>query len=129
MLTVFIHNIDPMIYNDYKMIKFLCVILIICGVASSVTCLCDEKLPELRFLSNVDKLLNQSFVKIVDGVRLRKKSNILETQGNSTSACNEIPRNFIVEIDKKLGNVLNTHVLEFDLAKMLSTGKNKNNAF
>lgn len=106
------------------MMKIVCFPLIIAVVVQHINCSCDPNLPEQRFLNNVDKLLNQSFVRIGNGVRLRKNSNILDNRGNQTSACKEISRTFIQEIDKRFQHVFNTHVLELDLANIFSIGKN-----
>lgn len=105
------------------MFRLTILFLIVNVSLSTVKCFCDKNLPEVRLLRNVEKLLNRDSLQILNGINLRRKTNVTVNLRNSTSICNEVSRNFIEEVDNKLTQVLKTHVLEFDLASLLSNGK------
>jgi hypothetical protein len=85
---------------------------------------CDYDYSEKVLLKNIDKLLNQTKVKIVQGVVLRKKSEDFHLMLRSNgSAC----ENLLEVVQNKASTIFNTHVLEFDLASI--TKGNEANTF
>jgi hypothetical protein len=81
---------------------------------------CGDRLPENNFLTNIDKLLNLSHVKIASGMMLRKKENSTIQVANNDSMCN----NSLVEnVGLRIRRMMETHVIEFDLSSVVRKGK------
>lgn len=81
---------------------------------------CSEHQPEKKFLSNIDKLLNLNRVKITSGMVLKKKENTSNQPVNNNLACN----NSLVEnVGLRIKRLMETHVIEFDLASVLAKGE------
>lgn len=75
-------------------------------------------------LSNFDKLLNQSQVKLVDGVTLKRKSKLTSDKEESHKvACDKTSLHLLPQVQARLKNMIETHVLEFDLLSVLNEGK------
>lgn len=98
---------------------WITVISVTVFAATSSEIACGRENPEVRFLQNIDKLLNRSHVSILQGVTLRRKFEN-EARRNNVSCTSS---NLIQELQDKLNHLLNSHVMEFDLAAVLSEGK------
>lgn len=101
---------------------FLLTLVLLNGaICSNLTCDGELSIHENRLLINLDKLLNQRRVAVTTGVMLRKKNDTLEAT-ESSIACDVSSSNVVHRFIGRIGKVLNTHVLEFDLSSILNEG-------
>lgn len=85
---------------------------------------CNRNDPERLLLNNIEKLLNQRRLKIMNGITLTRKSDPKQTKfiERNASDCNSINKSKMMDINRKLRSILDSHVLEFDLASLLTEG-------
>lgn len=81
---------------------------------------CGRENSEARFLQNIDKLLNRSHLRIVQGVTLRRKFENIPWRYNNASCTSS---DLMQELRDKLDHLLKNHVMEFDLAAISRTGE------
>ena len=100
----------------------LVALILLYGVICSGT-KCNDALgvPESRLLINFDKLRSQSHVKIATGVILRRKKEFIDVIGNTTEC--RSGTNVLQQFFGKVGQIMKSHVLEFDLSSILANGK------
>ena len=106
-------------------IQFLFAFIVLREVISSKDVKCSVDLPEIRFLMNFDKLLNRENVRIVNGIRLKRKLNEPFNEPDpefNTSLCAKSSEELLQVIESKFTRMAETHVLEFDLAPIVSNG-------
>jgi hypothetical protein len=82
---------------------------------------CNKNFFENQFLKNLDKLLNLSHVKVVNGMTLKKKDTVHNPVEMSSNTCEN--NSWIEKIDTRIKRMMDTHVLEFDLASVVKPGK------
>lgn len=100
-------------------ISFVLSCVVMCSNAT-----CVGEFSENRLLLKIDKLLNQKEFEIIKGVRIRSETDKLSTvKRGYNSSCELATRARIIGVASKLKQILNNHVLEFDLASLLTNGK------
>jgi hypothetical protein len=99
----------------------ICLLLVILfrDIIGDVTSVCDYGSNENRLLNNLDKLMNSSQVMIMKGVKLKKKLDGALVENESIKiSCNT----FSKDLQMRASRFINNHVLEFDIASMLTEG-------
>lgn len=101
---------------------FVSFVLLCAVMCSNATCV--GEFSENRLLLKIDKLLNQKEFEIIKGVRVKSKTYELSNvkRGNNSS-CEHATRARIIGVASKMKQILDNHVLEFDLASLLINGK------
>ena len=84
---------------------------------------CSDKLQKIKSLKVIDKLLNQTQINIANGVRLRRRNNLKLNSEEIYICHNDSSMRWLTEINGRLERMLETHVLEFDMASILNRGK------
>lgn len=86
----------------------------------SADVICTNSSAESKLLNNFDRFLEQDSVKILNGVRLKRKLNTghQSDRGRNTTSCVTV-----ADISGKIAQFSRTHVLEFDLSSLLPNGK------
>ncbi|CRK90513.1 CLUMA_CG004167, isoform A [Clunio marinus] len=83
---------------------------------------CEVPSTEKRFIENFNKLLDQKSFRIVEGISMKKRDDFKlafnRTEESKTQKCDDLSQTLITETKERLKQVINTHVLEFDLAKL-----------
>jgi Protein of unknown function (DUF1676) len=81
---------------------------------------CNYDFAENRLITNLDKLTESKQVMIMRGVTLKKKLNeaVIESESRNFTCSN-----FVKDFQSKASRFINNHVLEFDIASMLTEGK------
>lgn len=91
-------------------------------ICYKISCDYDLQTQEKGILNNLDKLLNQSYVKVANGVILRRRSEFPGTQHTTTVRCVNARNNVFQHFIEKLGHIVQTHVLELDFDSMITKG-------
>lgn len=100
-------------------------LMFLCDVISSEnTCADKFSIPEKRLFNNLDNLIQQSHVEISPGVTLRKKTELQGLVANNTMKCDGVRTNFLRYLIEKVGGMVKTHVVEFNLGSILTNGNN-----
>lgn len=101
--------------------SLLSFVIVIFAFVCAADLKCGDEFSEKRFLNNFNKLLDQRQLKITNGIVLRRKLTALQLHDDvKTKTCLNSSSALTVEFDRKFRNLLETHVLEFDFASLLS---------
>lgn len=107
-----------------KHIKTFFAVYLAATFVSSLDPVCRNEHPTNRMLHNLDKLLNLKKVKIVEGITLKRKLEKLRSDsGISSETCRNVPNDFMQQLQGRLDDFMTSHILEFDLASVLTKGK------
>lgn len=104
-------------------LQILIALAVICANVNSAEVACGDEVPEKRLLTNINSLLHRDHVKIVNGIRLKRKLNGTSSDpAEGAHFCVKNYKELFNAISSKFSRIARTHVLEFDLATALNNG-------
>lgn len=105
------------------MIRCLIALVIARLSLGSADVICTDSSRESKLLNNVNKLLERDNVKLYNGIRLKRKPDAGHQSDHERNTSCVTLAEMTSAISRKIARFPRTHVIELDLASLITKGK------